>query len=183
MLGFKILNGHRYLIPFYFLLSVASAYLLFKLPGFQRFRTILFTVVLAGMVSGSFWVYPGKIANGWDATLAHLPYHHLRRQMISYIEERKIPFEKIGSEVPNISVFKFIDLSDDERRFTRADLQTHEYVFYSNVFNMFTDEEIDELNNNWAIEKEYRCLQVFVRLYHKKDFHSGPLIQQVIVHE
>jgi hypothetical protein len=32
---------------------------------------------------------------------------------------------------------------------------------------MFTDDEIDELKNNWILEKEYRCFQVRMQLYRK----------------
>lgn len=167
MLIYKILNGHRYLIPFYYLLSLLATYLLFVNPGFKRSRKILLAVAVAGLISGNFWVYPGKIANGWDATLAHLPYHHLRQKMIRYIDEHEIPFEKVGSETPNLAAIRYIELRNDDRSFPRADLQRHPYIFHSNVFNMFTDEEIDELNHKWVVEKEYRCLQVYVRLYRK----------------
>jgi hypothetical protein len=144
-----------------------SAYLLFIYPGFGKTRKFLFAVVLAGLISGNFWVYPGKIANGWDATLAHLPYHYLRQKMIRYIDENRIPFDKIGSETPNLAAIRYIDLTNDDRSFPRADLQKHPYIFYSNVFNMFTDEEIDELNRTWTEVKKFRCLQVVVILYKK----------------
>jgi hypothetical protein len=168
MLLYKILNGHRYLIPFYYLLSVLAAYLLFINPGFKNTRRILFILVITGLISGSFWVYPGKISTGWDATLAHLPYHHLRKKMISYIDEKHIPFEKVGSGTPNLAAIRYIELKNDDRSFPLADLQKQPYIFYSNVFNMFTDKEIDELNSQWVVEKEYRCLQVVVKLYRKK---------------
>jgi len=168
MLTYKILNGHRYLITFFFLLSLLAAYLLFVNPGFPVKRKIMYAVVVAGLISGSFWVYPGKIANGWDATMAHLPYHHLRKEMIRYLDEKKIPFDRVGSEVPNIVAIRYIELNEDDRSFHRADLQTDQYVFYSNIFNMFTDYEIDELNTRWVVEKEYHCLQVYVKLYRKE---------------
>jgi hypothetical protein len=66
-----------------------------------------------------------------------------------------------------VTANKFILLNEDNRSFQRADLDNHSYVFYSNIFNMFTDEEIDELKNNWKVEKEFRCLQVVVTLYRK----------------
>lgn len=164
MLIYKILNGHRYLIPFYFFLTLLSGYLLFINPGFPGIRKMLFTLMLAGLISGSFWVYPGRIANGWDATLAHLPYHHLRENMIRYIEEQHIPFDRIGTGVPNTAAFGYIEANEDARIFPLADLQKHSYIFYSNVFNMFTDAEIDSLEH-WSLEKEFRCMQVYVRLY------------------
>jgi hypothetical protein len=164
MLIYKILNGHRYLIPFYFFLILLAGYLLFINPGFPLFRKALFTLVLAGLISGSFWVYPGRIANGWDATLAHLPYHHLRKKMIHYLEEQQIPFERTGTGVPNTAAIGYIEANGDPRIFPLADLQRHSYIFYSNVFNMFTDAEIDTLEH-WPLEKEFRCMQVYVRLY------------------
>jgi hypothetical protein len=169
MVTHKILNGHRYLIPFFFLLTLLASYLLFINPGFRHARKILFALVLAGLVSGSFWVYPEKTANGWDATLAHLPYHQLRHRMIRYIDQQKIPFENVGSETPNLAPLRYIDLINDDRSFPRADLRNQPYIFYSNIFNMFTDAEIDELHEKWIVEKEYECLQVVVRLYRKSN--------------
>ena len=170
MLLYKIMNSHRYLIPFYYLLSIFASYLLFINPGFPGVRKVLAVMVFAGLMSGSFWVYPEKIANGWDATLAHLPYHHLRKKMNSYIMEKNIPFEHVGSEVPNNTAIKYIEANADERFFPPADLQHQQYIYYSNIFNMFTDEEIDALKNNWVLEKEFRCLQVNVRLYRNPCF-------------
>ncbi len=169
MLIYKILNGHRYLIPFYYVLSLLAVYLLFINPGFPGIRKTLAACVLAGLISGSFWVYPGKIANGWDATLAHLPYHALRHKMIGYLDDHKIPFSTVGTEVPNTAAIRYVDVNDDGRIFPHADLEQHAYIFYSNVFNMFTDEEIDALNTKWVVEKEFRCLQVYVRLYRKAE--------------
>jgi hypothetical protein len=167
MIIFKILNGQRYLIPFYYVLALLTTYLLFINPGTKRIRNVLFVIILAGLFSGNFWVYPGKIANGWDATLAHLPYHHLRKKMIAYIEDQNIPFNQVGSGTPNTAAIMFIEANNDERAFPGANLKTQQYVFYSNLFNMFTDEEIDELNHHWQVVKEYRCMQVYVRLYRK----------------
>lgn len=69
---------------------------------------------------------------------------------------------------PNLVPSRYIDLKNDDRSFPRADLQKQSYIFYSNIFNMFTDDEINALNEKWVVEKEYRCLQVVVRLYRKE---------------
>ena len=122
------------------------------------------------MISGNFWIYPDKIAKGWDATIAHIPYYQLRKKMMNYIENKGISFNDVGSEVPNTAAIKYIDLSNDDRQFPLKDFETHRYIFYSNIYNMFTDEEIDELKNSWIVEKEYKCLQVYVRLYKKPKY-------------
>ena len=48
MLIYKMLNGHRYLIPVYYFLSMLAAYLLLGTPGRQRLKKILAIVTVAG---------------------------------------------------------------------------------------------------------------------------------------
>ena len=122
-------------------------------------------LIIAGLLSGNFWVYPDKIAKGWDASLAHLPFHHLRHEMMKYIDQHHIPVSETGSRTPNTAIIDHIELNGDQRAFPWADLSKDKYVFYSNICNVFTDEEIDELKNQWLVEKEFRCLQVRVTLY------------------
>jgi hypothetical protein len=63
---------------------------------------MLAVVMLAGLLSGNFWVYPDTMAKGWDATLAHLPYHHLRQKMRQYINRNHIPVDRTV-HMPNTS--------------------------------------------------------------------------------
>ncbi len=147
------------------MLSVVVAYLIFTKLHKRNLKLAVIAIIMTGIISGNFWVYPDNIAKGWDASLAYLPYHHLRKQMIRYIEDQNIPFEQIGTESPNTIIFRYIEANDDKRSFGRADLIQDHYVFYSNIFNMFTDKEIDTLKDEWIVEKEFRCVQVYVRLY------------------
>lgn len=167
MLGYKVLNGHRYLIPVYFMLSVLTAMLLFNLPLKRTWRNTAFVLILAGMVSGNFWVYPDRVAKGWDATLAHLPWHRVRQQMFDYMEKNNIPVEETGSRTPNTSLFNDTHLNGDLRAFHTADLSTDRYIFYTNISNMFTDAEIDALEKEWTVVKEIRSGQVRAVLYKK----------------
>jgi len=125
----------------------------------------LYFIALIGLLSGNFWVYPDRISQGWDATLAHLPYYNLRKKMIAYIDENNIPVNETGSGIPNAYPLKYIDLSDDEREFPRKDFDKQKYIFYSNIFNDFTDEELERLKNKWQVEMKYQTLQVKVVLY------------------
>ncbi len=145
MLIYKMLNGHRYLIPVYYFLSLLAVYLLFSTPVRMRQRKWMAILIIAGLLSGNFWVYPDKIAKGWDASLAHLPYHHLRHEMMKYIDQHHIPVSETGSRTPNTAIIDHIELNGDQRAFPWADLSKDKYVFYSNICNVFTDEEIDEL--------------------------------------
>jgi hypothetical protein len=187
MLIFNLLTGHRYFMIIYILLTIIIAYLVFEKTKTQKQANIFYVIIIFGLVTGNLWIYPDKIAKGWDATIAHIPYYHLRKKMIDYIEDKGIPFSEVGSEIPNTSGIKYIDLSDDDRTFPLKDLKVDKYIFYSNIYNMFTNEEIDELKQNWIPEKEYRCLQVYVRLYrnprypepdyHEPEYHEPEYIK------
>jgi hypothetical protein len=165
MLFYKVLSSHRYILPLFIIFAVLVAYLVLEKLSDKKLRASLYILLITGLISGNFWVYPDKTAKGWDATLAHIPYYRLRKEMIRYIDSQKIPFSEIGSAVPNLSELKFIDLSDDQRAFPLKDLKLNRYIFYSNIINDFTDAEIKELKQKWTPVKEFKLLQVRVTLY------------------
>ncbi len=173
MLIYKVLSGHRYLMIVFLLLTIIIAYILFEKISDRKISLYIYLMLIIGLLSGNFWVYPDKIAKGWDATISHMPYYKLRGKMISYIDSKGIPFSEIGSEVPNITNYKFIDLNNDERAFPLKNFKTDKYIFYSNIYNMFSDEEIDILKNKWIVEKEFRCMAVHVVLYKNPDVKSS----------
>jgi hypothetical protein len=169
MLLFKVLNGHRYIIPLFVFITILISYFLFEVSHFNKTtKRIIFAILLIGLLSGNFWVYPDRIAKGWDATLAHIPYYSLRPKMLKYIDDNKIPIGNIGSEVPNDVTLKYIDLSDDERKFPRKDFSKHQYILYSNIYNMFTDNELKQLKNEWIKVKELDLIQVKMILYKRR---------------
>lgn len=165
MLVYKILSSHRYILPVFVVIVTLVSYIIFEKLNNKHIQNTIYIILVAGLISGNFWVYPDKIAKGWDATLAHIPYYGLRLKMIQYLDEQKVPFNKVLSDVPNVSPLNYVDLSGDYRHFEQEKMEACDYVFYSNIFNNFTDEQIDELKSKWILVKEYKQMQVFVRLY------------------
>jgi hypothetical protein len=164
----KMLLGHRYLLPIFLIIDFIAVYFIFKYVKKREWKIAFFIVCFVGLSLGNFWVYPKKISQGWDSTLAHLPYYKLRNEMIDFIEKEEIPFKKIGSAFPNLLSVKFIDLKNSEKHFEEKDLTKQKYIFYSNIFNDFSDEEIDDLEQNWEVVKELKNRQVCVILFRKK---------------
>ena len=158
--------GHRYYLVVFLLFALLTFYFLTLLPH-RNLRRVLYGFMLAGLATGHFWVYPDGVAKGWDASLAHLPYFNLRHEAIQYLNGRKIPLEKVGSDYPNLSPLSQTDLLSDTRSFKAKDLQTNEYVLFSNVFNGFSDEEIQELKTNWQPVESWKRGQVYLVLYRR----------------
>lgn len=146
MLWAKNLIGHRYLIPIYITISLLAATLLFSNATSPILRYVLSIFWISCLISGNFIIYQDKIAKGWDATLAHLPYYELRHQTINFLENKKIDFKKVQSFFPNVASIDEIDLNHDQRNFNQFDGKS-EFVFYSNIFNV-TDEEYDLMHNS-----------------------------------
>lgn len=165
MIIHKTLLGHRYLLPIFLVIDFATAYFIFEFVNNKSYKITLFTFCFLSLLLGNLWVYPKKIAQGWDSTLAHLPYYKLRNEMIDFIEKEDIPFSKIGSAFPNLTSFKHIDLVNEAHHFKVKNLDKQAYIFYSNIFNDFTDKEIDDLEKNWTVVKELERRNVCVVLY------------------
>jgi hypothetical protein len=117
------------------------------------------------VVTGNLWVYPEKIAQGWDSTLAHLPYNKIRREALKYLDQNNINYNEVQSFFPNLSSIDDIDLNNDHRQFIEFN-NCCDYVFYSNVFNV-NDEDYDLVKNQYTIIKRFKSGQLYVDICKK----------------
>ncbi len=157
--------GHRYYLVVYLLVALWVAQQLTELAPAWRRRAYGFCLLM--LLGGHFWVYPDRIAKGWDASLAHLPYFGLRREMLAELARRRIPLAAVGSDYPNAYALRYPDLVDDDRRFAEKDLRRNRYVLQSNVMNGFGDDELLALQTRWRLLREVRGGQVYFRLYER----------------
>ena len=163
---YKSLHAQRYLLPAYIAASLFCLMTIFTFLKSHRLQYLAFTLVFVFLLTGNRWIYPEGIAQGWDGTLAHWPYYHLRRQVIDYIDDQKIPLEVIGTAFPEIGPLKFRDLSGQERGMVEKDLPAQHWILYSNVMNDFTDEERGRLEKDWKAEKSFERHGIRFILYH-----------------
>ncbi len=174
----KGLLAHRYLMPIYVVLILLTTKIISDLKNHKRQLIVAF-MALMGLASGNFWVYPQPISTGWDATLAHLPYYALRREMLQFIDSQRINYADIGTAFPNQRDFETMDLKKRDSReggtgssvqnhFSTYDFTKNRFIFYSNVFNEFSDAELIELKTNWQPIKTLKRGQVNVILFEKK---------------
>ena len=170
MLMHRAILAHRYLLPVYFSFSLIFFLLWFEvLNKHKRWRSVLVAVALIGLGTGNFWVYPKKVAQGWDSTLAHWPHYQLRTEMIEFIKREGIALGSVGTAFPEIGPFKFKDLSNQETGFAPKDLNTQNYILYANTMNDFSDSEIDELGKDWEIVHQLKRVGVCFVLYRRKN--------------
>ncbi len=164
---YKYLSGHRYILPVYLMFSLITTYLVFEKLESAKLKYTVFTVLLMGLLSGNFWIYPPKIAQGWDSSLAHLPYYKLRTDMMQYMKINDIRIEDVACTFPNNMEQKYLNLDDSEIKHSNLNLDSNQYVLYSNIYNDFNDEQIERLSKDFILEKEMKKRGVFIRLYRK----------------
>lgn len=155
MLIHKYLTQHRYFLPVYLIIAVLVTYTINLKVGTKRMSII----ILIALLAGNFIIYPDKIAQGWDSTLAHLPYYKMRKNVMVYMKENNISFYSTKSWFPNLSQQHYMDLTYDSSKFSNNTLSKCSYCLYSNVYNDIKDEEYDEIMT-WNLIYEQNKLGV-----------------------
>ena len=163
----KGLMSHRYLLPITLSITLFFYHLCVAFVVQKKIRQLFIGLTFLGLLTGNLWIYPKQVAQGWDATLAHLPYYDLRNQMVDYIHEKGIPVSEVGTVFPNIGPLEAYDLKGQTDGFVKKDFSKNKYFFYSVVYNDVSDGELQELENNWIILKEFNAFRISVILYKK----------------
>ena len=138
---------HRYLLPAIILVAILTMHLLSRSGLPVRVRGVLLGVSVVILLTGNLWVYPRQIAQGWDSTLAHLPYYGLRNEALAFIQNEDISPWDCASFFPNLATMDEIDLGGDHRRFAEFDGK-NAYVLYSNVFNI-SDQDLAVIDEQY----------------------------------
>jgi len=167
MLWAKNLMGHRYFLPVYLMVALFCSTILFSDFVSQRIKYPLATIWLVVLISGNLWIYPPKVAQGWDSTLAHLNYYQLRANAMEYISSKNIDSKDVQSFFPNTATFDRIDLNNDFRNFDNFD-GTSAYIMHSNVYNV-NDEDYIKISNTYDIEKRFENRGVVIDILKKRN--------------
>ncbi len=156
--------GHRYFIPSYLSFALLAAVLITYVN--ITHQKILYFILLSALLTGNLWVYPKKIAQGWDASLAHMPYFKLRLQAINYLDNQKTTLDSVATFFPNDEKLDDITLNGDFRSFAYF-TGKNPYVFYSNVYNL-SNEEYKMIEQNYTILKTFKNTTVSISILKNK---------------
>ncbi|MBT3548050.1 MAG: hypothetical protein HN487_10220 [Flavobacterium sp.] len=143
--------GHRYFIVSY-ISFILSAFLVLK--ELKKYSKPLYVLLFIGLITGNLWIYPERTSQGWDASLAHTPYHSLRKEAINSLDTMNIDISEVASFFPNYNKIDEIDLNGNQKSFTKFTNRSN-YVFYSNVYNL-SSKDYELLAQNYT---EIKCLK------------------------
>lgn len=155
--------GHRYFMISFIGFILLSTSVLF-LQNWKK-NTIIYSILLVSLISGNLWVYPKDIAQGWDASLAHIPYYNLRREAIEYLDSQNISIDNVSTFSPNATTIDNVDLNGDKRNI--QPFNKSQYVLYSNVYNL-SDNEITSIDTDYKLIKQFKNYRIIVQILKRK---------------
>jgi hypothetical protein len=160
------LAQHRYLLPVYLSLAWLLLNVLKEVPS-AAWRNGIMILVILGQLTGHLWIYPDTIAQGWDASLAHKPYFEARAAGLDYLQKNAIPLPRVGTTFPEIGPLHWRNLNNQKPGMVPLDFATNTYIWYSNINNDFSDEQIGILRDEWKPVFSFRENGVHLTIYHK----------------
>ena len=165
MLWAKNLMGPRYLLPIFIIVTLTTTVLFTVTSYNERFKKAVLSLICISLISGHFYIYPNKISQGWDASLAYLPYFELKDKMVSYLKDENIDFEEVEAFFPSqgkLGIYKL----DNDNRFLDGYTGASNYVIYSNINNV-SDIVLENLEHDYVLVKEFKSNGIFYRLYER----------------
>jgi hypothetical protein len=160
--------SHRHFMISYIVVIIAFVYFLSSLKKIHR--TVILVLAILCLLSGNFWLYPERYGNGWDASMKVYPYFKLRDNFDGYIKLSGINPDSIGAKFPMGSDLYTCKLEPEKFGYQYIydrPLEDFNFIVQSNICNTFTPDEIERLNMNWILEKEFRSWPLYIRLYRK----------------
>lgn len=161
------LLAHRYLLPIFMGMHFLGYYwwTIYSPPT----RKWIYTTLIIGFITGNLWIYPAALSQGWDSTLAHIPWYALRQKVIDFADKEQIPLEQIGTHFPTVGSIKYRTLSNRSDGFAPLDWQTQEFVLISNLHNEFTTEDYQKVkSDHWKLIYTDSKWPIRVDLYKSK---------------
>jgi hypothetical protein len=162
------LSAHRYFLPAFFVTHLLVLLLVLRIKSVSLGRKWLLSGLVFCLGLGNFWIYPTGISMDWDSTLAHRPYHGLRSEALRFLTEKNIDFKEVGTEFPNINTGEDVLLNGDDRQFSPKDFELNQYIMASNIYNDFSESDVQRLQNGWLLIWSSAKSGVWIRIYARK---------------
>ncbi len=166
---YQNISAHRYFLPAFAALHFLTLSVCAQALAHAGLKNkIMLASLCASLAFGNRWIYPHGVSMTWDSTLAHLPYHRLRADMVDFLDRRGIPPETVGTAFPNINTGENIALNGDSRSFAEINEETNQYILISNVFNDVGREDRRHLQRAWQLLRRTEHAGVWMELYKSK---------------
>ena len=169
LLPFSNPIGHRYFAVGYLAMGLVVLNAIHLLETKWR-RWLVPALLGIGLLGGHFWVYPDRIAQGWDASLAYLRFFPLQEQMNGELKGLVPSGKVVCADFPLLSEPEMATLEAVDRPAVEAKenfgWENCDCMVSTNVSNGYSDAEWLEMADvgKWKLVKEWANGPVFIRL-------------------
>jgi hypothetical protein len=94
------------------------------------------------------------------------------------MQKENIKITETGCTFPNIAQTKYLELNEDTTAFANLNTEENKYILYSNIYNDFSEKDINKIRKNYIKIKSYKSLGVFLELYKNKKNESRKIISK-----
>ncbi|HNW97012.1 MAG TPA: hypothetical protein PKK00_01210 [Bacteroidales bacterium] len=158
--------SHRHFMTTYIVGIILFVYYIGTIKIY--FQKFIFPLIILIFISGNFWIYPERYGNGWDASMKVYPYFSLKNKFDDYIKGSGINSYSVGAKAPMDFDLYNTNMQSEKFGYKYIEnelLENYKYVVQSNICNTFTPDEMNELNKNWIIEKEFYSWPLYIKLF------------------
>lgn len=162
------LAQHRYLLP----VQLALLYFVLLFLATLRYTGLhkrVITLLLIGVCSGHLWVYPANVSQGWDVSLLHKVFFIQDFKKKNFVNEESILTSEIGSHFPFLGPEHYRYLNNNRKSMLPVQLDEQRYIYYSNISNDFSDQDLETLQKEWVVRFQSELLGVRTIIYERKD--------------
>lgn len=150
--------GHRYFLASYIPLTLLAIMFIERF----KYSKLLYLLMFLILLGGNRIIYSDDFAQGWDSSLAHIPYWNLHDSAIDYMDENNISIGDCATFFPNCTHIDYIKMNGDMREFRKFNGK-NPYVFYSNVYNL-SDADFKLLDENYHTIKTHEKYGVRIEI-------------------
>ncbi len=165
---FVALTGHRYYLPIILLGLIGTVSLITQSKLTQFRQTALLVAILIIQLLSHRIVYPDSISQGWDSSLAYVPYIAQVDIVEDYLVEQGIPCAEVGTYFPLRGNSEYRDLDDRDCNYQAAEIGQHKYLITSNIMNDLKSIDQSLIEANYNRMESWKNNGVYLHLYQLK---------------
>jgi hypothetical protein len=165
---FVALTGHRYYLPIIVLALIGTVMLIAQSKLTRPRQTALLVLILFSQLISHRLVYPDNISQGWDSSLAYVPYIAQVDQVEDYLVEHNISCGEVGTYFPLRGNSKYRDLIDRDCIYPAAAIGQQQYLITSNIMNDLKSVEQSKIELKYTRLKSWNNNGVYLHLYQLK---------------
>ena len=165
---FAGLTGHRYYLPIILIALFGVLRGISESTWSLRVKRGVLVAIFLSQLLSHLIVYPRDIAQGWDGSLAYVPFQTLVSEMEDDLLDEAFDCSQVGTFFPLRGDRKYRVLEDVDCIYKSANVGADRYIVTSNVMNEVSPEDYSDLEDQYDRVRQWESRGVSLVLHRLK---------------